>query len=233
MFKKLTAISLFLLVNTILFAQNTTNDTINSTISVVDSTVLKKDSIKIKRFQPALILGPTIVRVAINQKDVNGVSNNVAETDLGFNVGFALRINLGKRFYLLPQAALYFQGSSLAYNSTTKKFDAKADFKPLTLDIPLHLIWKWNESKRFTPAFHVGARYIGDISSSTTKSVGVKSGDVALEAGVGFEIRIWKISIMPRVGATIGLTNLIDGAATGGLYESVRRQKFEVGFLIF
>lgn len=230
---KLTAITLFLFANAFLLAQNTTKDTINSTIPVIDTIVQAKDSIKIKRFQPALILGPTIVRIGINKKDVNGASNDVAETDLGFNFGFAMRINLGKRFYLLPQAALYFQGSSLSYNSTTKKFDAKADFKPLTLDIPIHLIWKWNESKRFTPAFHVGARYIGDISSSTTKSVGVKSGDVALEAGVGFEIRIWKISIMPRLGATIGLTNLLDGAETGGLYESVRRQKFEVGFLIF
>jgi Outer membrane protein beta-barrel domain len=233
MTKKLTAITLFLLANTFLFAQNTTNDTINTTIAVADTTILKKDSIKIKRFQPALILGPTIVRVGISKKELNGTTNDVAETDLGFNLGFALRINLGRRFYLLPQAALYFQGSSLSYNSTTKKFDAKADFKPLTLDVPVHLIWKWNESKRFTPAFHVGARYIGDISSSTTKSIGIKSGDVALEAGVGFEIRIWKISIMPRVGATIGLTNLLDGAATSGLYESVRRQKFEIGFLIF
>jgi Outer membrane protein beta-barrel domain len=233
MFKKYTAITSFLLAYAALFAQNTTNDTIGSTISLVDTIVKVKDSIKIKRFQPALILGPTIVRIGINQKNVNGVANDVAETDLGFNFGVACRINLGKRFYLLPQAALYFQGSSLSYNSTTKKFDAKADFKPLTLDVPVHLIWKWNESKRFTPAFHVGARYIGDISSSTTKSVGVKSGDVALEAGVGFEIRIWKISIMPRVGATIGMTNLLEGAETGGLYESVRRQKFEVGFLIF
>ena len=232
MFKKLTAITLFLLANAFLFAQNTTNDTIKSTISVVDSTVLLKDSIKIKRFQPALILGPTIVRVGINEKDMNGV-NSVTATDVGFNFGFALRINLGKRFCLLPQAALYFQGSSLSYNSTTKKFDAKADFKPLTLDVPIHLIWRLNESKRFTPAFHVGARYIGDISSSTTKSVGIKTGDVALEAGVGFDIRIWKITIMPRIGAVIGLTNLLDGADTGGLYDSVRRQKFEVGFLIF
>jgi Outer membrane protein beta-barrel domain len=233
MFKNYTAITFFFLVKTLLFCQNTTNDTIDSTISLVDTTVQKKDSTKIKRFQPALILGPTIVRIGINPKEVNGVTTDVAETDLGFNFGVACRINLGKRFYLLPQAALYFQGSSLSYNSTTKKFDAKADFKPLTLDIPVHLIWKWNESKRFTPAFHVGARYIGDISSSTIKSVGVKSGDVALEAGVGFEIRIWKISIMPRIGATIGLTNLLDGAETAGLYESVRRQKFEIGFLIF
>jgi hypothetical protein len=233
MFKKYIAITLFLLVNTFLLAQNTTKDTINTTIAPIDSTLAKTDTAKIKRFQPALILGPTIVRVGISKKDANGVSNDVAETDLGFNFGFACRINLGKRFYLLPQAALYFQGSSLSYNSTTKKFDAKADFKPLTLDIPLHLIWKWNENKRFTPAFHVGARYIGDISNSTTKSVGIKSGDVALEAGVGFEIRIWKISIMPRLGATIGLTNLLEGAETGGLYNSVRRQKFEVGFLIF
>jgi Outer membrane protein beta-barrel domain len=233
MFKKYVAITSFLLSFTTLFAQNTTKDTISTTIAATDTTILKKDTAKIKRFQPALILGPTIVRVGINQKEVNGVNNDVAETDLGFNLGFALRINLGKRFYLLPQAALYFQGSSLSYNSTTKKFDAKADFKPLTLDIPIHLIWKWNENKRFTPAFHLGARYIGDISSSTTKSIGVKSGDVALEAGVGFEIRIWKISIMPRIGATIGLTNLLDGAETSGLFESVRRQKFEIGFLIF
>jgi Outer membrane protein beta-barrel domain len=233
MSKKLTVLTLFLLANAFLFAQNTTKDTINSTIALADTTILKKDSIKIKRFQPALILGPTIVRVGISKKELNGTTNDVAETDLGFNIGFALRINLGRRFYLLPQAALYFQSSSLSYNSTTKKFDAKADFKPLTLDVPIHLIWKWNEKKRFTPAFHVGARYIGDISSSTTKSLGVKSSDVALEAGVGFEIRIWKISVMPRVGATIGLTNLLDGAATSGLYESVRRQKFEIGFLIF
>jgi Outer membrane protein beta-barrel domain len=232
MFKKRTAISFFLLANTFLFAQIVTNDTIKSTISVVDSTVQLKDSMKIKRFQPALILGPTIVRVGINEKDVNGV-NSLTATDLGFNFGFALRINLGKRFCLLPQAALYFQGSSLSYNSTTKKFDAKTNFKPLTLDVPIHLIWRLNESKRFTPAFHVGARYIGDISSSTTKSVGIKSGDVALEAGVGFDIRIWKITVMPRIGAVIGLTNLLNGADTGGLYESVRRQKFEVGFLIF
>jgi hypothetical protein len=229
MYKKYAAITLFFLAYTVLFAQNTTKDTIETTLAPIDSMLAKKDTAKIKRFQPALILGPTIVRVGISKKDVNGVTNDVAETDLGFNFGVALRINLGKRFYLLPQAALYFQGSSLAYNTTTKKFDAKADFKPLTLDIPIHLIWKWNENKRFTPAFHVGARYIGDISSSTTKSIGIKSGDVALEAGVGFEIRIWKISI----GATIGLTNLLDGAATGGLYESVRRQKFEIGFLVF
>jgi hypothetical protein len=86
MINKLTAITFFLLANAFLFAQNTTNDTIGSTISVVDSTVLAKDSIKIKRFQPALILGPTIVRIGINQKDVNGVANDVAETDLGFTL---------------------------------------------------------------------------------------------------------------------------------------------------
>ena len=234
MVKQCTAFTLFFLLNIILTAQNTPASANDTALIPKDSLITKavKDTAKLKRFQPAFLLGPSIVSVAINKKEINGAQNNVVETAVGFNIGFAMKINFSKRLFLLPQATLNFQGSTLNYNATTGKFDAQAEFKPLTLDIPVQLFWKLNQSRWFSPAMFVGARYVGDISKSK-ESIGIRAGDVALEAGAGFEIRIWKITIMPRIGATIGLTNLLNGNEAGGLYESIRRQKFELSFLVF
>lgn len=181
---------------------------------------------KFKRFQIGALIGPDIIRLDVEK---NSTTQNVEVNNaLGFHLGIACRLNFSKRFYLLPQASLAFRATSITYNQNG--LTAKEDFAPLTLECPVHFVFKTHPDKRFTLAFHAGGRFIGDISKKKEDPIGIRRGDVAVEAGAGFEFRIWKITLMPQVGTSIGLTNLVSG---GNVVDNIRRQKFELRFLFF
>ncbi|NJN34010.1 MAG: PorT family protein [Saprospiraceae bacterium] len=115
---------------------------------------LNQDSVKIiadttkrkfKRFQIGALIGPDIVRLDVEK---NATTQNIEVNNaLGFHLGIACRFNFSKRFYLLPQASLAFRATSITYNQSGLM--AKEDFAPLTLECPVHFVFKTHPDKRF------------------------------------------------------------------------------------
>lgn len=190
---------------------------------------------KLPFIQFGYLFGPDLVKLRVDKQDIIGKSFSETSTTLGFHFGFLTRFNLSRHFYLLPQVSLSFQTNHVYYDNGT--ISVKEDFAPLTLEVPIHIVYKILPGRKFTPAFHLGARYIADVSKKRESILTVKPGTWAAEAGAGFEFKIGKkITLMPQFGVSLSLDNLIEQANTGGIdgvIQSIGRQKFELRFLFF
>ncbi len=190
----------------------------------------------LRLFQLGLALGPDLVSISVqNKMDSTSTAKKIeAHSTLGFHVGLALRMNFKRWWYLNTQPQLNFQAANLSYDR--QGVQVKTSIAPLTLEIPVHFVFKTYQYK-LNPAFFVGVRYIGDLSESTlNKLVNLKKGETALETGVGVEIKFSKRFVfIPSIGAVIGTGNLLqDGLGSiGNAVESIKRTKIELHFVFF
>ena len=204
-------------------------------LTIPQFTLIKRR--RLRPFQIGLALGPDIVSLSVqNKSDSASLAKIVkANSTVGFHAGLAFRLNFTRYLYFNTQPQFNFQGVTLTYDNNG--LGGKTSVAPLTLEIPAHFVLKTSRYK-INPACFLGIRYIGDISESNVSNpIKIKGGDLALEAGVGFEIKLGKrITLMPAIGAVIGTNNLLQqdsGNFISSTIENIKRTKIELHFVFF
>ena len=121
---------------------------------------------------------------------------------LGYRLGIISNFRLSKKLSLAPKAELSFNASRLSQNTIDYKVN------PVNLEAMLHMKYKLFKSK-FTPYVIIGPNFRVPLSNSTsTQDFIPTKKDIAIDAGIGFDIPLRNIKLSPELRYSFGLINI-------------------------
>lgn len=165
-----------------------------------------------KTFPMGIILGTDFSHLQARSGPISNspLEYTTLETEarLGFNLGILYRFQLNESFDIVPQAILSFQENTVDYRTQNQTIE-KTTIQPLTVELPVHIVFTKDFDKKISPSVSLGARYIHDI----TKREGdyqqdLKHNDFAIDLGGGLEINFNKFKMKPELLYSFGTTNL-------------------------
>jgi hypothetical protein len=134
-----------------------------------------------------------------------------ARNDLGFSLGIHGRYHLSPSFALVPQAILSFQNSLVFYDFELRP-NHEETIAPVTIDLPLHVVFTQRTKGRAHPSFMLGGRYVWNISSQTDDiKLNADRNDWAIDLGIGLEVNTRWFNLKPELLYSLGLVNLREG----------------------
>lgn len=121
---------------------------------------------------------------------------------LGYRLGIISNFRLSQKFSLAPKAELSFNASRLSQNAIDYKVN------PVNLEGMLHIKYKLFKS-RFTPYILFGPNFRVPLNNSTASSDFIPTkNDIAIDAGLGFDIPLRNIKLSPELRYSFGLINI-------------------------
>ena len=128
---------------------------------------------------------------------------------LGYRLGIISNFRLSQKFSLAPKAELSFNASRINQNTIDYKVN------PVNLEGMLHVKYKLFKS-RFTPYIIVGPNIRIPLSTPNPDYVPIKN-DIAIDAGVGFDIPLRNIKLSPELRYSFGLVSNVASPTFGPL----------------
>lgn len=128
---------------------------------------------------------------------------------MGYRLGVASELRMGKRFVLTPKADLSFNAGQLNQSNTNYAVSASS------LELMGHLKYRFMKSN-FSPYMLAGPNYRIPLVNRNENTVPTRN-DLAIDVGLGLDIPLIGFKMSPEVRYSYGLTNITNSEAFSDL----------------
>lgn len=132
--------------------------------------------------------------------ELNGVKVN---NSLNFKFGLSFLKNLDDFFAVRLNTEISFWGTSLEYDFINIA-DHKEVLQPVSIELPLSLIYTIRKFKRVQPSIIMGFRQVRTIGKTKGNKLIYQNANFYVETGIGLEIDLNKIVLRPEVSFAKG-----------------------------
>ena len=189
-----------------------------------------------KRFSVGLATGIEQTAFQFNQFNLDTIAAQAksfnGKSITGFTLGLSTRTRFSKNWDLLVDFAALFKDRSLSFNPADKG-TAIGSFKLNEYHIPMHVRYTFDRF-RIKPNIYTGGEVDWRVNS-TAGDASFNGNASFVDIGVGFQFKIWKITLNPGFSYAFGINNLLKpGNSVFVNAENILKQnKFGVNLHIF